>query len=468
MRNFRIHITCIVLAVGFTETALAQNWALLNPAYRYNYSNDGTDTISNQIRVMDVDTLGVDSFRYELNKVAERCIGCADGCNIRVNLPQFLQRASVVSNDQWLFSDTNQLVIRSRATLGVSWLFDPMNGTMATITNVTQEPLFGTMDSVNTLTTTLNDTVKWSKDHGIVLFHIHTGLRYELIGIQGPGLGQVVPSLEQFYRYQPGDVVQFSYSIVSSLHPSSREERLHISQRTELPGRLEFTGYSYNRHVDIGGRVTYSFSASRNWNIDITSGTGPMVSAPDELVNLGSNSVSNNDPSIICKHRINENGYYVIKAESFGSTSMFYLPDSLIEECNIAYIPILGYSSNLVLDNQLGLRLFSIGYGSSYNSTSIRGAIINGDTIGIVSSDDYFNVHMYDPPRLRPNPASDQVQLPQEFVGKELSIFDLQGRLVQSIRPTDSSSSLDVRSMQVGVFLLRVDGTDPQRLVIAR
>lgn len=110
-----------------------------------------------------------------------------------------------------------------------------------------------------------------------------------------------------------------------------------------------------------------------------------MVSAPDELVNLGSNSVSNNDPSIICKHRINENGYYVIKAESFGSTSMFYLPDSLIEECNIAYIPILGYSSNLVLDNQLGLRLFSIGYGSSYNSTSIRGAIINGDTIGIVS-----------------------------------------------------------------------------------
>lgn len=36
------------LALVCTLLVHAQNWALLNPAYRYNYSNDGTDTISNQ------------------------------------------------------------------------------------------------------------------------------------------------------------------------------------------------------------------------------------------------------------------------------------------------------------------------------------------------------------------------------------------------------------------------------------
>ncbi|HNK85042.1 MAG TPA: hypothetical protein PKL41_07565, partial [Flavobacteriales bacterium] len=54
----------------------AQNWALLNPAYKYNYSNDGSDTISNQIFITHIDTLGPDSFKYELNKVVVRCDTC--------------------------------------------------------------------------------------------------------------------------------------------------------------------------------------------------------------------------------------------------------------------------------------------------------------------------------------------------------------------------------------------------------
>ena len=54
----------ILLLIALSGSAAsAQNWALLNPAYKYNYSNDGTDTISNQIFVTHIDTLGVDSFR---------------------------------------------------------------------------------------------------------------------------------------------------------------------------------------------------------------------------------------------------------------------------------------------------------------------------------------------------------------------------------------------------------------------
>ncbi len=43
--------------LSFVLHATAQDWALLNPAYRYNYSLGGTDTITNQVFVTQIDTL---------------------------------------------------------------------------------------------------------------------------------------------------------------------------------------------------------------------------------------------------------------------------------------------------------------------------------------------------------------------------------------------------------------------------
>jgi hypothetical protein len=51
-------ILVLVLQCGLLS---AQYWALLNPEYKYNYSNDGTDTISNQIFITHMDPLGLDS-----------------------------------------------------------------------------------------------------------------------------------------------------------------------------------------------------------------------------------------------------------------------------------------------------------------------------------------------------------------------------------------------------------------------
>ena len=58
-------LATLCLLFMISNGLVAQNWALINPAYKYNYSNDGTDTISNQVFVTHLDTLGVDSFRYE-------------------------------------------------------------------------------------------------------------------------------------------------------------------------------------------------------------------------------------------------------------------------------------------------------------------------------------------------------------------------------------------------------------------
>ena len=106
----RYNILILFLSIGVL--ASAQNWALINPTYKYNYSNDGTDTISNQIFVTHVDTLGVDSFRYELNKIARVCDTCSSIAQILLlNQPQFMERRVNVGPTIWHFHDPGSLVI---------------------------------------------------------------------------------------------------------------------------------------------------------------------------------------------------------------------------------------------------------------------------------------------------------------------------------------------------------------------
>lgn len=460
-------------------TAAAQDWALLNPAYRYNYSNDGTDTIRHQIRVMDVDTLGVDSFRFELNRVAKWCIGCPEECDIRVNLPQFLMRDVIVGSSAWQFSDTTHLILQANAQLGASWPLNPSSGSNATVLALTTETILGIVDSVRIIVSTENDTVKWSKNFGVVLWHMHNEPRFTLIGIQELALGRTIPSLNGFYRYQPGDVVQFSSSSTSNNHSWSSQERMHIEQRIEEEGRLEFIGYSYTRSVGPYNHVSYSHTPNRSWVISAAwSSLRPMRSSPGELVTLGSNGVSSGYPSIICEHGIRDNGHYFIKAQPSSGTNMFYLPAAMPEECVSVNIPI-GYPSSYFLDSELGLRVFSVGYGPSYSGQGIVGAVINGDTIGVVRNDQFFNIPVVvidtgavavEAPilNLAPNPAFDRVLFPEEYNDRELLLFDSQGRLVQSIKLGKEPASLDVRTISEGMYYLKAEGLPPQRLVIAR
>lgn len=105
-----MHRWLVVLLFFSTAMLSAQDWALLNPAYKYNYSNDGTDTISNQIFVTHIDTLGSDSLLYDLNLIGVVCDTCpaslgssCDGCFVRVGLPQFMGYQCFRCGNDWYF-----------------------------------------------------------------------------------------------------------------------------------------------------------------------------------------------------------------------------------------------------------------------------------------------------------------------------------------------------------------------------
>ncbi len=460
-----------------TCIAQAQNWALLNPAYRYNYSNDGTDTISNQIRVMDVDTLGVDSFRYELNDLAVPCSDCIDDCTINLHVPQFLMRSCLVNNGTWSFFDSTEYRINAFAIIGEQWIFDVGNETSGSVVNISEEPLFGTTDSVRTMTTELNDTVRWSRNFGIIQWSLHNGPSYNAIGVHGPDIGNLIPSFNEFFRYQPGDVVQFENSYREHAHYSATQTRFHITQRIENPGQLIFNGYAYSKHTHINAPSTYSTDDNMTWVANEVPGGAAIHSYPGSVVDSLADFLGIGNIGLIVKHHIDAGGYYRIESIPFdhtismGSTSLFSSFDTGQVGCD----PVAFKYGMLIVDTQLGLRSFQRGKTPiEYWVFATIGAVIAGDTIGTVLDDRYFHipeepqVPEQDPQSIFPNPVYGAFVVPGAGANTLIEIYDIDGREVRSILLQAENTPVEVWDLAHGTYLVVVEGLPPQRLVIAR
>ena len=466
----RTALLTIFLCTGLISNA--QNWALINPDYKYNYSNDGTDTIRNQIVVTHIDTLGVDSFRYELNRVAERCISCPGGCNLHINLPQFLQLECYVGVDKWRFNGTEQLVVRPFALMNETWLFDLGNGTPGTLIAISEQQIFGTMDSVRTMTTALNDTVSWSRNHGILRWHLHNGPRFNLIGTNGPQFGQVIPTLAQFFPYQPGDIVQFLASSMSNMHSFSTYQRFHIEERTEQQGHLEFSGSSYKRFIGAYGEVIYTYIPHWTWVLDSATQISlrPLRTWPGQPLNLDdiSWSFANGDLLLVAKHHRDLSGNYIIDGENFNGSTLLDVLDTTSVDCLYLAAP---QGNDYRLDTELGLRYFSWNAMLSGYSFHTLGAIINGDTVGIFHDDEFFHVGIKENSiaqlPIYPDPSSDLINVPDATPGSICTVLDAQGRTVTTRRITPAHT-ISVEDLRPGIYLLLVNGWSPQRFSVAR
>jgi hypothetical protein len=255
----RPYITFVIVLIH--SVAMGQNWALINPAYRYNYSDDGTDTISNQIKVIHQEVLGPDTTHLEFNRTAQLCYDCWPDCALRLGIPQFLGASCTVSGTIWTFDEPIERVIHSKAPVGEVWLFEPENGANATLTSIEEVELFGIVDSIRTMVTDIGDTVIWSKGMGVVRWSMHDSVPVELIGVQGLEIGVRIPSLWEFFPYQPGDIVETRLSTWTTSNSSFWHiyKRYEILERNEAsPEQLSFaTNYSSRTQNYTGQYFTY-------------------------------------------------------------------------------------------------------------------------------------------------------------------------------------------------------------------
>src|SRR5436190_9540185 len=233
-----------------TIAASAQNWALLNPAYKYNYADDGTDTISDQLFVTSIDTLGVDSFHYALNPIGISCAPCIDapvtcnsGAGLGIGRQQLFGLHATAAGTTWTLVGNDTLLVLADAPLDATWLGP--SGIEATVSSVTEQLILGQPDSVKAIAFDNGASLIISKEHGIISYQ-DNGELYGLIGVQGGmDAGERFPTVIDFFNYQPGDILQ--YHRVSSwydgfcYHQSITTTKYEVLARVDQPGRADYS-----------------------------------------------------------------------------------------------------------------------------------------------------------------------------------------------------------------------------------
>jgi len=493
----RYNILILFLSIGVL--ASAQNWALINPTYKYNYSNDGTDTISNQIFVTHVDTLGVDSFRYELNKIARVCDTCSSIAQILLlNQPQFMERRVNVGPTIWHFHDPGSLVILPQAGIGETWVFDTLAAITATVTSVDVAQVFGNDEQLKLISLSTGDSIVISETYGLLSWNGR-----DLIGVNGPDLGSLTPSLEEVYPYQAGDIIEYSTfanEFDGTWYYNGYGSNYKFTFGDGLPGTgsITFTGmritntWAWTTHsfegVEIGAnnfQVSYDNTwiagpQELPWALLATSYPGQLVRSQRDLT-YGVDTIA-----CIAEHKIDSLGRYTfgcwfIPYELGGSSpfggNLINFDPALLESADP--VPFIIESSGGDLGPVqyaagVGLEWLDAGYFERYENYILTGAVINGDTIGTVHSDEYLiglSVEEHGVTSsviIGPNPASYFIQLSSATPNSIYSIFDLNGRVLATQKIRSTNERINVEQLQPGAYTLKVDGSLPQRFMIIR
>lgn len=491
--------TCwAILFVLSSCLAHAQNWALLNPAYRYNYSNDGTDTISNQIRVMDVDTLGVDSFRYELNLIGVVCDTCpaslggpCDGCFVRVNQPQFLGYDCVRSGNEWLFNGADTFLIHSDVDVGTSWIFSTTDAITAFVEDEWPTHVLGTPDTLQRIVLSNDDWILLSCSFGI-LNYSREGRNHELIGVEGAGVGRLFPDVLSYFDYQLGDELTYReqsiYLIDYEGGPSGvPSERTHywkvvITERTDLLNGLLY-GTSVARTVPQS--TPGQFLSGPYWNCewtmpsdewlfnraDLLSGHPILDAYPGQVVDSSAcwRTQWNERSNFLSQTALSASGKAVQRSNNFHSINAYYRTGAFspMGSDDPDTRPALNTIVDVLYEEGLGLRHAKYGF----MSVHLVGAILSGDTI-IPPPTINWTVGMEesspDARMLYPNPA-DQTCFISGMIGSEQArVFDPEGRVVLTTQLAAERAALDVSDLAPGTYVVNVEGMRPQRLIIAR
>lgn len=206
-------IVLFVLCFSSIVSLTAQDWAPLRYAdqtYAYRYSLDES---YRYVRVEEKSLEETDSL-FHLNSIMRPCDTCGRGEFILRNQAHFLQKKiKKIDSGVYHFQDTGSFVIHAFAGLGEEWLFDTLANVSATVTSIEQETLWDQTDSVKTITLSSGETIRLSKQHGIIEFPAFgIGGSYTLKGIQGKKLGIDLPMYKDFYDYNIGDEFQMHKS----------------------------------------------------------------------------------------------------------------------------------------------------------------------------------------------------------------------------------------------------------------
>ncbi len=201
----------LLILLAIPGLIFAQGWLPIQTGEIFNYRMTDKTQICSNIWIDSVHFSPGDSVYY-FNRVFKDC-----GNYVVLNIPVFLQRELHITDTGYLFHSPDNYYIPKQVSPGDEWIIKTtQNIITATLSQVVQDTLFGSADSVKIILLTdqyggVPDTLIMSKFHGIVKFPDFqtSGKHYTLAGLEKEGVGIQMPDMMDFYDFQAGDRFQF-------------------------------------------------------------------------------------------------------------------------------------------------------------------------------------------------------------------------------------------------------------------
>lgn len=475
--------TLAALLFSLSLTASAQNWALLNPVYKYNYSTDGTDTISNQVFVTHIDTLGPDSFRYELNRIGVAIDTCAfwTGLCLLAEHDQFMGHHIAMNGDEWaLETDSTTFIIRPLAPIGESWVYDTLNGTTATVSAIVEGTVLGETDSVKTIQLSTNDSIVITRDHGVIRYPAGN-IEQRSIGIEGLGIGTRMPTIQELFGLSTGDIIQYrKYTFHFDMGPGQDVTEGHykyvITARQEFPDSVildhTYLGTSSHQYNTDPPYISWS-SGSDSWTLP--GGPFPFAELATTYPQGVVRSMAWGYPAqyiAIADLRLLQGGSRALRTDKFYWETILVGPDT--------YQEIYLNPGHAEYREPFGF------YGYSFHRQSescclwdyvfeMEGAVISGDTIGTILPDSTFHVGINEAEQtvsfdVLGSPSSGSLTITSPAPLNSWVITDALGRaVVLRERPalTETISTVSLPSGMYQVSAFDPHGRSTRRFLIA-
>jgi Secretion system C-terminal sorting domain len=368
----------------------SQNWTPVAPGEKLNYRHADSILISHTILIDSVRMDGQDSLFF-LNRVVKRCANCLEINGHKAwlrNQGQFLQKVMRKKpNGQYVFEGEKTLLLLPSAAVGTSWVFDADNSISANVLTNQVATVFGFPDSVKTIALSNGINFQLSKSFGLLSFpEDSVGNLVALVGLEGPNLGESLPTYRDFFNFQAGDVFQYNEDYSNYPVVGHEQAKFSILRREESGDTLRYY-VRRNRHVSetyFGNPSNnYSRTDSLIWNF--TPDSIPWVNYyPRQLYHL--NVFNSNNYSLV--HLYNSPEFGVTKTLGRDGSDLYPVP----------FEPSPFPDSDTMRYWFVGKRIYahSVGLGetgyfstlvSGYFDRKLIGYLKNGDTTGILYPD---------------------------------------------------------------------------------
>lgn len=479
----------VIIFILLSLSVQSQNWNVFNKGYRYNYHYNNAAIITNVLFVKTF-SVSLGDTVYSMNNIAKETPS-----GLQTNLPQFLMKKIIKQADGIVrFEDTLNFKIVPTCTLNQTWVFSINPAVSATCIATETLSVFSVVDSVKTIVVNNADTIKLSKQFGLLQFpHLYGQNKYyRLTGIEKAGrydstsfYGERVPNAWDFYRFEVGDKRCIEYR--GEFNNGDVGECKFVTEHFNSKSLLS-NGYSYNIYQI--GKIT---TGNIYWVSSLCTSSMcpfPSTSVFYSLCPVVISTVITENYVNLHKDSIYENIMYPgMLAQDYGFSSRY--TDYVVKfgrDANGRFFKFFGKSCNLLsftdttsVSSSTQTPFYGVYFGEGLGKTSDLPYIFEGSEYYCVTSfvkgtQTYFNPfytvnlieknQFSESPSIFPNPANSTIAISIENC--KLFIYDVFGKAIL-IQEIESKRNVDVSGLPNGIYFVEIhtdSGKYSQKLLI--